>query len=79
MMGSQGDQRGIIPRLCEELFQKIEATPSGEHIEFGVEVSYLEIYNEKVGACLSSQFTQPQSLSFPFCFVSLPGSRSIES
>ena len=42
MMGSEGD-RGLIPRICETLFQKMV-----EGTKYRVEVSYLEIYNEKV-------------------------------
>ena len=46
MMGSQ-DDRGVIPRCCEELFHYVEqkTTP---HLAFSLEVSYMEIYNEKV-------------------------------
>lgn len=46
MMGSQG-QAGIIPRLCNNLFERIE-TMSGPENQTKVEVSYMEIYNEKV-------------------------------
>ena len=30
MMGGQGDERGIIPRLCEDLFERIEAKSQRE-------------------------------------------------
>ncbi|XP_039255213.2 kinesin-like protein KIF13A isoform X1 [Styela clava] len=46
MMGSH-DQPGLIPRLCSELFEQI-VTNTNEHQFFKVEVSYMEIYNEKV-------------------------------
>lgn len=46
MMGSS-DSPGIIPRLCTSLFDKIR-TESNESTSFKVEVSYMEIYNEKV-------------------------------
>ena len=46
MMGAQG-QAGIIPRLCNNLFERIE-TMSGPENQTKVEVSYMEIYNEKV-------------------------------
>ncbi|KAJ3277908.1 kinesin-like protein kif13a [Borealophlyctis nickersoniae] len=46
MMGTPED-KGIIPRLCEALFDRIEAETTDTH-KFKVEVSYLEIYNEKV-------------------------------
>lgn len=46
MMGTQ-DNKGIIPRLCDELFASIAAKQS-EDLSYKVEVSYMEIYNEKV-------------------------------
>ena len=46
MMGS-GDQPGIIPRLCVSLFQRIGGGEAGG-LDAKVEVSYMEIYNEKV-------------------------------
>jgi hypothetical protein len=48
MMGGEGDQRGIIPRLCEDLFSRIESPERSANVDYSVEVSYLEIYNEKV-------------------------------
>lgn len=46
MMGS-ADQPGLIPRLCSTLFDR-SAKEQGEGESFTVEVSYMEIYNEKV-------------------------------
>lgn len=46
MMGN-GDNKGIIPRLCDALFDRIVRKQSSE-LAFKVEVSYMEIYNEKV-------------------------------
>lgn len=46
MMGKQ-DQPGIIPRTCEDLFQRIESNKS-PHISYTVRVSYFEVYNEHV-------------------------------
>jgi kinesin family member 13 len=46
MMGTV-EQRGIIPRLCDALFERIVASRDAE-TSFKVEVSYMEIYNEKV-------------------------------
>jgi len=46
MMGSQ-EQPGIIPRLCVNLFERIANVSTPEN-EATVEVSYMEIYNEKV-------------------------------
>lgn len=46
MMGNQMDQ-GLIPRLCDELFGYITAK-ANDGISCKVEVSYIEIYNEKI-------------------------------
>ena len=46
MMGSK-ENKGIIPRLCDSLFEQIAVT-SNESTNCKVEVSYMEIYNEKV-------------------------------
>ncbi|XP_030388492.1 kinesin-like protein KIF13A isoform X2 [Scaptodrosophila lebanonensis] len=46
MMGSQ-ESKGIIPRLCDKLFSAI-ANKSTPDLMYKVEVSYMEIYNEKV-------------------------------
>ncbi|KAG1084290.1 hypothetical protein G6F42_021852 [Rhizopus arrhizus] len=46
MMG-YGEDKGIIPRTCSELFERISDLTS-EDLKFQVEVSYIEIYNEKV-------------------------------
>uniref|UniRef100_A0A8C1VG60 Kinesin family member 13Bb n=1 Tax=Cyprinus carpio TaxID=7962 RepID=A0A8C1VG60_CYPCA len=46
MMGT-AEQPGLIPRLCSSLFQRtVQEQREGE--SFTVEVSYMEIYNEKV-------------------------------
>ncbi|CAH1153752.1 unnamed protein product [Phaedon cochleariae] len=59
MMGSQ-DSKGIIPRLCDSLFGLIAKQQSSE-LSYKVEVSYMEIYNEKVHDLLDPQ-TNKQSL-----------------
>ncbi|XP_077209169.1 kinesin-like protein KIF13A isoform X2 [Paroedura picta] len=46
MMGNT-EQLGLIPRLCCALFQRIALEENDSHT-FKVEVSYMEIYNEKV-------------------------------
>ncbi|XP_027136955.1 kinesin-like protein KIF13B isoform X2 [Larimichthys crocea] len=46
MMGSV-DQPGLIPRLCSALFERTQSEQR-EQESFTVEVSYMEIYNEKV-------------------------------
>uniref|UniRef100_A0A8C0QJC1 plus-end-directed kinesin ATPase n=1 Tax=Chelonoidis abingdonii TaxID=106734 RepID=A0A8C0QJC1_CHEAB len=48
MMGKQEEsQAGIIPQLCEELFEQISDN-SNEEMSCSVEVSYMEIYCERV-------------------------------
>ncbi|XP_035806523.2 kinesin-like protein KIF13A isoform X3 [Amphiprion ocellaris] len=46
MMGN-GEQPGLIPRLCCSLFERVHREANEAH-SFKVEVSYMEIYNEKV-------------------------------
>ena len=52
MMGGKGEQKGIIPRLCESIFERIQ-TNSDPNKSYKVEVSYMEIYNEKVNDLLN--------------------------
>ncbi|KAE8450893.1 hypothetical protein EG329_005333 [Mollisiaceae sp. DMI_Dod_QoI] len=48
MMGTP-DQPGLIPRTCEDLFQRIEAAHNETpNISYNVRVSYFEVYNEHV-------------------------------
>ncbi|XP_053502822.1 kinesin-like protein KIF1A isoform X2 [Ictalurus furcatus] len=48
MMGKQEkDQQGIIPLLCEDLFTKISDN-GDNNMSYSVEVSYMEIYCERV-------------------------------
>ncbi|XP_044055153.1 kinesin-like protein KIF1A isoform X7 [Siniperca chuatsi] len=49
MMGKQDvkDQQGIIPLLCEDLFTKISDNTDNS-MSYSVEVSYMEIYCERV-------------------------------
>lgn len=46
MMGTP-EQPGLIPRTCEDLFQRIESNESA-NISYNVRVSYFEVYNEHV-------------------------------
>ncbi|XP_051561927.1 kinesin-like protein KIF1A isoform X3 [Myxocyprinus asiaticus] len=49
MMGKQEkDQQGIIPLLCEDLFTKINDSNTDNSMSYSVEVSYMEIYCERV-------------------------------
>lgn len=48
MMGSGKDgQEGIIPQICKDLFRRIRQTTSDD-LKYSVEVSYMEIYCERV-------------------------------
>ncbi|KAH0556326.1 Kinesin heavy chain [Trichoglossum hirsutum] len=56
MMGSDIDNdesRGIIPRIVEQIFASILASP--ENIEYTVRVSYMEIYMERIRDLLAPQ------------------------
>jgi len=46
MMG-YGTDRGLIPRICEELFSRVASSTDPE-VTYAVEVSYMEIYNEVI-------------------------------
>ncbi|XP_073427852.1 kinesin-like protein KIF14 isoform X2 [Dendrobates tinctorius] len=45
MMGF-GEELGIIPRFCEHLFSRIQAVK--QKVSFHLEMSYFEVYNEKI-------------------------------
>ncbi|KAI4209849.1 MAG: hypothetical protein LQ351_007267 [Letrouitia transgressa] len=47
MMG-YGEESGVIPRICENLFERITELQKDKNLTYTVEVSYLEIYNERV-------------------------------
>ncbi|KAL2023926.1 hypothetical protein VTK56DRAFT_703 [Thermocarpiscus australiensis] len=48
MMGTP-DQPGLIPRTCEDLFERIAAAQDeSPNISYNVRVSYFEVYNEHV-------------------------------
>ncbi|XP_077284467.1 kinesin family member unc-104 [Arctopsyche grandis] len=49
MMGKQEceGQEGIIPQICKDLFRRIKQTTSDD-LKYSVEVSYMEIYCERV-------------------------------
>ncbi|XP_052868774.1 kinesin-like protein KIF14 [Anopheles cruzii] len=61
-------EAGIIPRFCQELFARIEALKGRIHAE--VEVSYFEIYNEKIHDLLS---VTPTDGHGGLCTVATPG------
>ena len=47
MMG-YGEEAGVIPKICRNMFERINGVQSDRHLTCTVEVSYLEIYNERV-------------------------------
>ncbi|QIW96894.1 hypothetical protein AMS68_002412 [Peltaster fructicola] len=47
MMG-YGPDEGVIPRICRDMFERIDAVQQDKNMACTVEVSYLEIYNERV-------------------------------
>lgn len=61
MMGSPGDA-GLIPRFCEGLFSRIAEATRWDEASFRTEVSYLEIYNERVRDLLRRKSTQTYNL-----------------
>uniref|UniRef100_A0A671VWQ6 Kinesin family member 16B n=1 Tax=Sparus aurata TaxID=8175 RepID=A0A671VWQ6_SPAAU len=61
MMGNPGDA-GLIPRFCESLFSRISDATRWDEASFRTEVSYLEIYNERVRDLLRRKSTQTYNL-----------------
>ncbi|KAJ3598073.1 hypothetical protein NHX12_001587 [Muraenolepis orangiensis] len=59
MMGN-GDQPGLIPRLCGALFERVHRDECEAH-SFKLEVSFMEIYNEKVRDLLDPKGLNGQS------------------
>lgn len=47
MMG-YGKEYGVIPRICQSMFERITTIQQDTNLGCTVEVSYLEIYNERV-------------------------------
>lgn len=49
LISGYGSDKGIIPLICSELFKRINNDISADpNLQVTVEVSYIEIYNEKV-------------------------------
>ena len=47
MMG-YGAEYGIIPKICQDMFERIKGLQADKNSSCTVEVSYLEIYSERV-------------------------------
>uniref|UniRef100_A0A8C2PSM8 Kinesin-like protein KIF14 n=1 Tax=Cyprinus carpio TaxID=7962 RepID=A0A8C2PSM8_CYPCA len=58
MMGF-GEEAGVIPRFCEELFSRLSRTETKE-ISCHLEMSYFEVYNEKIHDLLVAKDEQNQ-------------------
>ncbi|XP_056136028.1 kinesin-like protein KIF16B [Lampris incognitus] len=61
MMGNPGDA-GLTPRICEGLFSRIAGAARRDEASFRTEVSYLEIYNERVRDLLRRKSNQTYNL-----------------
>lgn len=58
IFSKDGPDKGIIPLTCLELFQRVESKSAQDStLNFTVEVSYIEIYNEKVRDLLNPKNT----------------------
>ncbi|KNC53662.1 kinesin family member 1B [Thecamonas trahens ATCC 50062] len=63
MMG-YGEAKGLIPRGCEALFERLAAAEADAQVSgASVEVSYLEIYNENIRDLLSPRLGATRTLS----------------
>ncbi|XP_037626927.1 kinesin-like protein KIF14 [Sebastes umbrosus] len=62
MMGF-GEEEGVIPRFCQELFSRL-ASMENEEVKCHVEMSYFEVYNEKIHDLLVSR-DEPNQRSMP--------------
>ncbi|XP_052395563.1 kinesin-like protein KIF14 isoform X2 [Carassius gibelio] len=58
MMGF-GEEAGVIPRFCKELFSRLSRTENKE-ISCHLEMSYFEVYNEKIHDLLVAKDEQNQ-------------------
>ena len=47
MMG-YGEEAGVIPKICKSMFERIDGYQADKNLKYTVEVSYIEIYNERV-------------------------------
>ena len=59
-MVGYGENKGIVPISCEEIFKRIDSNKNND-IHYEVEVSMLEIYNEKVQDLLVPISKRPPS------------------
>ncbi|XP_034386858.1 kinesin-like protein KIF14 isoform X2 [Cyclopterus lumpus] len=62
MMGF-GEEEGVIPRFCQELFARL-ASMINEEVKCHVEMSYFEVYNEKIHDLLVTR-DEPNQRTMP--------------
>lgn len=57
-----GENKGIVPRACEDIFKRIKelTNDTTKRIECQVTVSMIEIYNEKVQDLFTKPNTRPK-------------------
>ena len=57
-----GDNKGIVPRACEEIFRRIDemTNDTTKRIECQVTVSMIEIYNEQVQDLFTKAVNRPK-------------------
>ena len=61
MGGPEGDSRGCVPRLCEDLFWRVQGRrAAATNVTFHVEASYMEVYMEHVRDLLSPDTPRPE-------------------
>jgi hypothetical protein len=58
-MVGYGPNKGIVPISCEEIFNRIERN-NNNNVMYEVEVSMLEIYNEKIQDLLINTADRPK-------------------
>ncbi|BFZ60896.1 hypothetical protein YB2330_001948 [Saitoella coloradoensis] len=61
MMGYEGEEEGIVPRMCREMFERVKQLQLEGTTECRIEVSYLEIYNERVRDLLILTHPKPNT------------------
>jgi kinesin family protein 1 len=65
-MVGYGNDKGIIPMVCDEIFKQIESKKNEPGVVFRVECTMIEIYNEKVRDLLNPKNNPPVGATFHF-------------
>uniref|UniRef100_H2ZIV3 Kinesin motor domain-containing protein n=1 Tax=Ciona savignyi TaxID=51511 RepID=H2ZIV3_CIOSA len=57
-----GDNSGLVPRFCDEMFSTaLKKSQRHKHVSYHIQVSYFEIYNEKIHDLLTSNAQNPSA------------------